>query len=65
MASLRSVCVIELSLTLLLGFEELLKLEGPRNTYWTGAAFTGHSSGLIWNWNDNVILPAIKKELGL
>ncbi|RGP78865.1 hypothetical protein FLONG3_3064 [Fusarium longipes] len=46
-------------------FEDLLKLEGPRSTYWTGAAFTGHSSGLIWNWNDNVILPAMKKELGL
>ncbi|RGP62615.1 hypothetical protein FSPOR_9194 [Fusarium sporotrichioides] len=46
-------------------FEDLLKLEGSRNTYWTGAAFAGHNSGLIWNWNDNVILPAMKKDLGL
>ncbi|KAM0356198.1 hypothetical protein ACHAP4_006755 [Fusarium culmorum] len=46
-------------------FKDLLKLEGSRNTYWTGAAFAGHNSGLIWNWNDNVILPAMKKSLGL
>ncbi|KAM0493542.1 hypothetical protein ACHAP8_009175 [Fusarium lateritium] len=46
-------------------FKKLLELEGSRNTYWTGAAFTGHSSGLIWSWNDNVILPAMKKDLGL
>ncbi|KAL4728046.1 hypothetical protein ACLX1H_004756 [Fusarium chlamydosporum] len=46
-------------------FAELLKLEGSRNTYWTGAAFAGHNSGLIWTWNDAVVLPAMKKDLGL
>jgi len=46
-------------------FEDLRQLEGERNTYWTGAAFAGHNSGLIWEWNEAVVLPAMKKELGL
>ncbi|KAF4456183.1 hypothetical protein F53441_1668 [Fusarium austroafricanum] len=46
-------------------YHDLLKLEGQRNTYYTGAAFTGHNSGLIWNWNDGTVLPALKKDLGL
>ncbi|KAF9767185.1 hypothetical protein IL306_000290, partial [Fusarium sp. DS 682] len=46
-------------------YTELLGLEGYRNTYWTGAAFAGHNSGLIWNWNDGTVLPALKKDLSL
>ncbi|KAF7554646.1 hypothetical protein G7Z17_g2791 [Cylindrodendrum hubeiense] len=46
-------------------YNELLSLEGSRNTYWTGAAFAGHNSGLIWNWNEGTVLPALKKDLGL
>ncbi|KAG4266660.1 hypothetical protein FPRO04_13253 [Fusarium proliferatum] len=46
-------------------YTELLKLEGYLNTYWTGAAFAGHNSGLIWKWNDGTVLPALKKDLGL
>ncbi|KAF9784810.1 hypothetical protein IL306_007164 [Fusarium sp. DS 682] len=46
-------------------YSELLALEGYRNTYWTGAAFAGHNSGLIWNWNDGIVLPAIKETLEL
>ncbi|KAL5603638.1 hypothetical protein FOVSG1_006388 [Fusarium oxysporum f. sp. vasinfectum] len=46
-------------------YEELLSLEGSRNTYWTGAAFAGHNSALIWNWNEGTMLPALKKDLGL
>ncbi|KAH7471911.1 hypothetical protein FOMA001_g13070 [Fusarium oxysporum f. sp. matthiolae] len=46
-------------------YRELLSLEGSRNTYWTGAAFAGHNSGLIWNWNEGTVLPALKKDLGL
>ncbi|KPM44123.1 hypothetical protein AK830_g2438 [Neonectria ditissima] len=46
-------------------YRKLLSLEGSRNTYWTGAAFAGHNSGLIWNWNDGTLLPALKKDLGL
>ncbi|KAL5610815.1 hypothetical protein FOBRF1_006932 [Fusarium oxysporum] len=45
-------------------YEELLSLEGSRNTYWTGAAFAGHNSALIWNWNEGTMLPALKKDLG-
>ncbi|KAI6758546.1 hypothetical protein HG530_010786 [Fusarium avenaceum] len=46
-------------------YADLLKLEGQRSTYWTGAVFAGHNSGLIWNWNNDVIIPALKKDLGL
>ena len=46
-------------------FKDLCQLEGERNTYWTGAAFAGHNSGLIWQWNEAVVLPAMKKDLGL
>ncbi|KAL5610475.1 hypothetical protein FOBRF1_006592 [Fusarium oxysporum] len=46
-------------------YSELLELEGLLNTYWTGAAFAGHNSGLIWKWNDGTVLPALKKDLGL
>ncbi|SCV61401.1 uncharacterized protein FFFS_15971 [Fusarium fujikuroi] len=46
-------------------YSELLELEGFLNTYWTGAAFAGHNSGLIWNWNDLTVLPALKKDLRL
>ncbi|KAJ6190816.1 hypothetical protein N7519_000837 [Penicillium mononematosum] len=38
---------------------------GSRNTYWTGAAFTGHNSALVWNWNEGTIVPGLKKDLGL
>jgi hypothetical protein len=46
-------------------YQQLLSLEGSRNTYWTGAAFAGHNSGVIWTWNDGTLLPLIKKDLGL
>ncbi|KAH7109006.1 hypothetical protein EDB81DRAFT_834764 [Dactylonectria macrodidyma] len=46
-------------------YRELLGLEGSRNTYWTGAAFAGHNSGLIWTWNEGTVVPALKKGLGL
>ncbi|KAG4275021.1 hypothetical protein FPRO04_14446 [Fusarium proliferatum] len=45
-------------------YKELLDLEGYLNTYWTGAAFAGHNSGLIWKWNDGTVLPALNKSLG-
>ncbi|KAF5707890.1 hypothetical protein FMUND_10873 [Fusarium mundagurra] len=46
-------------------YKQLLDLEGYLNTYWTGAAFAGHNSGLIWKWNDGTVLPALKKSLRL
>ncbi|KAK0391595.1 hypothetical protein NLU13_1095 [Sarocladium strictum] len=46
-------------------YKKLLSLEGSRNTYWTGAAFAGHNSGVIWAWNEGTMLPQIKKDLGL
>ncbi|KAF5610152.1 uncharacterized protein FSUBG_3384 [Fusarium subglutinans] len=46
-------------------YRDFIALEGYRNTYWTGAVFAGHNSGLIWNWNDGTVLPAIKRDLEL
>jgi hypothetical protein len=46
-------------------YRKLLALEGSRNTYWTGAAFSGHNSGLVWTWNDGTVIPGLKKDLGL
>ncbi|KPA39291.1 hypothetical protein FLAG1_07857 [Fusarium langsethiae] len=45
-------------------YAKLIGLEGYLNTYWTGAAFAGHNSGLIWKWNDDAVLPTLKKDLG-
>ncbi|TEA18664.1 Beta-cyclopiazonate dehydrogenase [Colletotrichum sidae] len=46
-------------------YGKLLALEGQRNTYWAGAAFSGHNSGLVWTFNNGTVLPALKKDLGL
>ncbi|KZL85206.1 flavin-containing superfamily amine oxidase [Colletotrichum incanum] len=46
-------------------YDKLLALEGKHNTYWAGAVFTGHNSGLVWNFNEGTVLPALKKGLGL
>ncbi|KAJ6438180.1 hypothetical protein O9K51_08771 [Purpureocillium lavendulum] len=46
-------------------YRELLGLQGTRNTYWTGATFAGHNSGVIWRWNEGVVLPALKNDLQL
>ncbi|KAH9218102.1 hypothetical protein DL95DRAFT_361060 [Leptodontidium sp. 2 PMI_412] len=46
-------------------YKKLLALQGKRNTYWCGAAFTGHNSGLVWNFNVGTVVPGLKKDLGL
>ncbi|KAK2012849.1 FAD/NAD(P)-binding domain-containing protein [Colletotrichum eremochloae] len=46
-------------------YGKLLALEGARNTYWAGAAFSGHNSGLVWTFNNGTVLPGLKKDLGL
>ncbi|KAH9207945.1 flavin-containing superfamily amine oxidase [Leptodontidium sp. 2 PMI_412] len=46
-------------------YKKLLAAQGKRNTYWAGAAFAGHNSGLIWNFNVGTIVPGLKKDLGL
>ncbi|KAH0591671.1 hypothetical protein MHUMG1_10581 [Metarhizium humberi] len=46
-------------------YTKLLALQGCRNTYWTGAAFAGHNSALVWTWNEGTIVPRLKGELGL
>ncbi|KAJ3958514.1 hypothetical protein N0V92_004887 [Colletotrichum tropicale] len=46
-------------------YAKLLALEGARNTYWAGAAFSGHNSALVWSFNEGTVLPGLKKDLGL
>ncbi|KAK6226879.1 flavin-containing superfamily Amine oxidase [Colletotrichum tabaci] len=46
-------------------YRRFLALEGARNTYWAGAALTGHNSALVWNVNLGTVLPGLKKDLGL
>ncbi|KAM0272262.1 hypothetical protein ACHAQH_008734 [Verticillium albo-atrum] len=46
-------------------YGKLLALQGSLNTYWTGAAFSGHNSALVWTWNEGTIVPGLKKDLGL
>ena len=46
-------------------YKKILAMQGKRNTYWAGAAFTGHNSGSVWNFNVGIIIPALKKDLGL
>ncbi|KFG85951.1 FAD dependent oxidoreductase family protein [Metarhizium anisopliae] len=46
-------------------YTKLLALQGSGNTYWTGAAFAGHNSALVWTWNEGTIVPRLKGELGL
>ncbi|KAK0125502.1 hypothetical protein ONS95_000490 [Cadophora gregata] len=46
-------------------YKKLLAAQGKRNTYWSGAAFAGHNSALVWNFNLGTIVPGLKKDLGL
>jgi hypothetical protein len=46
-------------------YSKLLSAQGARNTYWTGAAFTGQNSGSVWNFNEGTVVPGLKKDLGL
>lgn len=46
-------------------YRKLLKLQGSRSTYWTGATFAGHNSGLVWTWNEGTVVPGLKRDLGL
>ncbi|CAG8956445.1 hypothetical protein HYFRA_00003830 [Hymenoscyphus fraxineus] len=46
-------------------YSKIEKAQGARNTYWAGAAFAGHNSGLVWKYSEHSVLPALKKDLGL
>ncbi|KMP08682.1 hypothetical protein CIRG_08363 [Coccidioides immitis RMSCC 2394] len=38
-------------------YEKLYALQGPRNTYWTGAAFRGEDSSLLWKYVEEIVVP--------
>lgn len=44
-------------------YNELYKLEGETNTFWTGAAWVDNDSALIWSWSDEYLLPLILESL--
>ncbi|KAH7370372.1 flavin-containing superfamily amine oxidase [Rhexocercosporidium sp. MPI-PUGE-AT-0058] len=46
-------------------YKKFLGLQGKRNTYWAGAAFAGHNSALVWNFNVGTVVPGLKRDLGL
>lgn len=46
-------------------YSKIAAAQGKRNTYWAGAAFAGHNSGLVWAYNEGTVIPGLKKDLGL
>ncbi|PGG97057.1 hypothetical protein GX51_07509 [Blastomyces parvus] len=40
-------------------YDKLYKLQGERNTYWTGAAWRAHDSSLIWRYSEEFVVPQI------
>ncbi|KAJ6506084.1 hypothetical protein DFH09DRAFT_1334914 [Mycena vulgaris] len=45
-------------------YKELYALEGRRNTFWTGAAWTEQDSSQIWWWSELSLLPKMEVALG-
>ncbi|EEP77557.1 predicted protein [Uncinocarpus reesii 1704] len=41
-------------------YERLYSLQGRRNTYYTGAAFHAHNSGLLWRFTEEVLQEMMK-----
>jgi hypothetical protein len=46
-------------------YAKVMALQGSRNTYWTGAAWAGQNSALVWSFNEGTVIPALKRDLGL
>ncbi|KAK2609697.1 hypothetical protein N8I77_003186 [Diaporthe amygdali] len=44
-------------------YDEINALQGQRNTWWTGAAWTSQDSTAIWNWTEHTLLPKIVASL--
>ncbi|KAF2204040.1 FAD/NAD(P)-binding domain-containing protein [Delitschia confertaspora ATCC 74209] len=44
-------------------YRKLYALQGQRNTFWTGGAFRSQDSSMIWQFNENEVLPALLKSL--
>ncbi|KAJ7723823.1 hypothetical protein DFH07DRAFT_946455 [Mycena maculata] len=44
-------------------YKELYALEGRRNTFWTGAAWSEQDSSQIWWWSELSLLPKIEAAL--
>ncbi|KAJ6571943.1 hypothetical protein B0H19DRAFT_672683 [Mycena capillaripes] len=44
-------------------YKELYALEGRRNTFWTGAAWTEQDSSQIWWWSELSLLPKMEAAL--
>ncbi|KAJ6468993.1 hypothetical protein C8R47DRAFT_1078128 [Mycena vitilis] len=44
-------------------YRDLYALEGRRNTFWTGAAWTEQDSSQVWFWSELSLLPKIEAAL--
>lgn len=44
-------------------YKDMNAMQGQYNTYWTGAAWESESSAAIWAFTEEVMLPALLKEL--
>ncbi|KLJ10048.1 hypothetical protein EMPG_14543 [Blastomyces silverae] len=40
-------------------YDKLYKLQGERNTHWTGAAWKAHDTSLIWKYSEEFVVPQI------
>lgn len=45
-------------------YRQVNRLQGERDTWWTGAAWETQSSSAIWGFTEREILPALVKSLG-
>ncbi|KAI3393142.1 hypothetical protein diail_4666 [Diaporthe ilicicola] len=44
-------------------YDKVNALQGQRNTWWSGAAWTSQDSTAIWNWTEHTLLPKIVASL--
>ncbi|PGH21527.1 hypothetical protein AJ80_03195 [Polytolypa hystricis UAMH7299] len=40
-------------------YDKLYKLQGQRNTHWTGAAWKGEDSSLLWKYSEEIVVPQV------
>ncbi|KAJ5313464.1 uncharacterized protein N7443_000348 [Penicillium atrosanguineum] len=44
-------------------YEKLYTLQGQRNTHWTGAAWKGEDSSLLWKYSEEIVVPQVMEGL--
>ncbi|RHZ55821.1 uncharacterized protein CDV56_106891 [Aspergillus thermomutatus] len=44
-------------------YDKLYTLQGQRNTHWTGAAWKGEDSSLLWRYSEEIVVPQVIEGL--